>query len=136
MANWLHQSFHRMRSWFRRAQLDRNLDAEMSAHLEFAVEENPERGLPPAEARRQALLRFGGPQQAIKSSTAKRVACRFAKLCSRICASPFARSANPPALPPSPFSPSPWASASQTSIFSVVDAVLLSSFPIRTRNKS
>src|SRR5437899_3231179 len=64
MTNWLHQSFHRMRSLFRRAQLDRDLDEEMSAHLELAVEENLERGLSPAEARRQALLRFGGPQQA------------------------------------------------------------------------
>src|SRR6266550_3688915 len=64
MTNWLHQSFHRMRSLFRRAQLDRDLDEEMSAHLELAVAENLERGLSPAEARRQALVRFGGPQQA------------------------------------------------------------------------
>src|SRR5246127_2758582 len=63
MTNWLHQSFHRMRSLFRRAQLDRDLDEEMSAHLELAIEENLERGLSPAEARRQALVRFGGPQQ-------------------------------------------------------------------------
>src|SRR5207253_3670503 len=39
-------------------------DAEMSAHLELAIEENLQRGLAPAEARRQALLRFGGAQQA------------------------------------------------------------------------
>src|SRR5207302_9399321 len=64
MTNWLHQSFHRMRSLFRRAQLDRDLDEEMSAHLELAVEENLRRGLAPEEARRQALVRFGGPQQA------------------------------------------------------------------------
>jgi len=35
----------------------------MFAHLELAIEENLERGLSPAEARRQALVRFGGPQQ-------------------------------------------------------------------------
>jgi putative ABC transport system permease protein len=64
MTNWFHRSFQRLRSLFRRAQLDRDLDAEMSAHLELAIEENLERGLAPAEARRQALLRFGGPQQA------------------------------------------------------------------------
>src|SRR5437899_9927924 len=67
MTNWLHQSFHRMRSLFRRAQLDRDLDEEMSAHLELAIEENLERGLSPAEARRQALVRFGGPQQVKES---------------------------------------------------------------------
>ena len=64
MTDGLRQSLHRLRSFFRRAQLDRDLDAEMSAHLDLAIEENLQRGLSPAEARRQALLRFGGPQQA------------------------------------------------------------------------
>jgi putative ABC transport system permease protein len=64
MTSWLHRSFQRLRSLFRRAQLDRDLDAEMSAHLDLAIEDNLERGLAPAEARRQALVRFGGPQQA------------------------------------------------------------------------
>src|SRR6266705_35414 len=64
MITRLRQSLHRLRSLFRRAQLDRDLDAEMSAHLELAIEENLQRGLSPAEARRQAFLRFGGPQQA------------------------------------------------------------------------
>jgi predicted permease len=58
------QSLQRLFSFFRRSQLDRELDAEMSSHLELAVEENLRRGLSPAEARRQAMLRFGGPQQA------------------------------------------------------------------------
>jgi putative ABC transport system permease protein len=64
MTDRLRQSLHRFLAFFRRAQLDRDLDAEMSAHLEFAIEENLRRGLSPSEARRQALLRFGGPQQA------------------------------------------------------------------------
>src|SRR6266571_8364266 len=64
MTDRLRQTLDRLRSLFRRAQLDRDLDAEMSAHLELAIEENLHRGLPLAEARRQALLRFGGPQQA------------------------------------------------------------------------
>jgi putative ABC transport system permease protein len=58
------QSLQRLFSFFRRAQLDGDLDVEMSSHLELAIEENLRRGLSPAEARRQALLRFGGPQQA------------------------------------------------------------------------
>ena len=64
MTSWLQQSFYRLRSFFRRAELDRDLDAEISAHLQLAVEENLQRGLSPSEARRQAVLRFGGPQQA------------------------------------------------------------------------
>src|SRR5579859_809257 len=64
MTSRLRQLLHRMRSFFRRAQLDRELDAEVSAHLELAIEENLRRGLSPIEARRQALLRFGGSEQA------------------------------------------------------------------------
>ena len=64
MTAQLRQLLYRIRSLFRRAQLDCELDAEMSAHLELAIEENLRRGLSPAEARRQAFLRFGGSQQA------------------------------------------------------------------------
>ncbi len=64
MTDGLRQLLHRVRSFFRRAQLDRDIDAEMSAHLDLAIEENLRRGLSPAKARRQALLRFGGAQQA------------------------------------------------------------------------
>lgn len=63
MNSWLRQSFHRLRSLLGGEQVDRELDREMAVHLALATEDNLERGLPPAEARRQALVRFGGPQQ-------------------------------------------------------------------------
>jgi len=58
------QSIYRLRSFFRSAHDDRELEMEMTAHLAFATEDNLQRGLPPSEARRQALIHFGGPQQA------------------------------------------------------------------------
>ena len=64
MTDGFRQLFHRLRFLFGRAKLDREFDAEISAHLELAIEENLRRGLSTAEARRQALLRFGGLQQA------------------------------------------------------------------------
>jgi putative ABC transport system permease protein len=64
MIDWLRQSFHRLRSIFRHAELDHELDAELAAHLELAIEENLQRGMPAHEARRQALIRFGGTEQA------------------------------------------------------------------------
>jgi predicted permease len=64
MMDWLRQSLNRFRSFFRRAPLDRDLDAEMAAHLELAIEENMRHGMLAAEARRHALIHFGGPQQA------------------------------------------------------------------------
>ena len=60
----LRELLHRLRSFFRRAEQDRDLDTELSSHLEFATEENVQRGLSPDEARRQALVNFGGAPQA------------------------------------------------------------------------
>jgi predicted permease len=64
MMNWFRESFHRIRSYFGRTQLDRDLDDEMATHLDLAIEENLQRGMSPDEARRQALIRFGGTTQA------------------------------------------------------------------------
>src|ERR1700722_15453586 len=60
----IREYLHRLRSLFCARQLDTELDAEMAEHLELAIEENLQRGLPPEEARRQALIRFGGVEQA------------------------------------------------------------------------
>jgi putative ABC transport system permease protein len=56
--------FQRLLALFRRNSLDRELDAEISTHLNLAIEENLERGMSPEEARRCALVQFGGTQQA------------------------------------------------------------------------
>ena len=56
--------FQRLRNLFRQDDLDRDLAAEISTHIDLAVEENLKNGLSPKEARRQALIQFGGTQQA------------------------------------------------------------------------
>lgn len=50
----------RINSFFRRSELDQDLDAELSAHLEMAVEDNLKQGMSTAEARRRALISLGG----------------------------------------------------------------------------
>jgi len=47
-------------AFFRKPALDAELEAEIAAHLEMAIEENLQRGMTPLEARRQALVQFGG----------------------------------------------------------------------------
>jgi predicted permease len=63
MAFRLRQSVHRLLTLFRIPQVDRELDDEIASHLELATEENLRRGMPAGEARRQALLKFGGETQ-------------------------------------------------------------------------
>jgi len=56
----------RRRVWafFAKRSLDADLEAEFEANLQLAIDEMVERGLPPREARRLALVQFGGVQQA------------------------------------------------------------------------
>jgi predicted permease len=64
MIDTLRQSIQRFLSFFRGKHLDQDLRAEMYVHLEMAVEENLRNGMSEDEARRQALIAFGGAQQA------------------------------------------------------------------------
>jgi predicted permease len=64
MIDSIRQALNRLRAFFRKEPLDRDVEAEMAAHLELAIEENLRRGLPAPEARRQALIKFGGVEQA------------------------------------------------------------------------
>ena len=63
MRHSLREAFNRIRSWFRKNRLDQELNQDMASHLEMAVEENIRRGMSVEEARRRALVRFGGLQQ-------------------------------------------------------------------------
>ena len=61
-------SRHRAAMWLRavlrRADVERDLDREMRAHLELEVEANVRAGMTPHEARRAALVAFGGVERA------------------------------------------------------------------------
>jgi len=72
MNGWWHRTWKRMLAFLHRDALDRELDAEMAAHLEMAVEENVRSGMSPEDARRRALVRFGGTQRAREEQRAAR----------------------------------------------------------------
>ena len=63
-ADWVQQSLNRLQSLFHRTRLDREVDAELEAHLNLAIEENLGRGMDAEKARRQALISLGGVAQA------------------------------------------------------------------------
>jgi predicted permease len=60
----MREFLNRLGSFFQKAQRDHDLDAEMESHLAFAIEENIQGGMEPGEARRRAMIRFGGVEAA------------------------------------------------------------------------
>src|SRR5277367_6047337 len=60
----IREAFSRIQSFFGKETRDADLESEVANHLDLAIEENLRRGMSPAEARREAMLRFGGVQQA------------------------------------------------------------------------
>jgi putative ABC transport system permease protein len=63
MSN-LAEAWNRVRSFFQKKERDVELDEEVASHLEFAVEEKMRNGMTEEEARREALVQFGGVAQA------------------------------------------------------------------------
>src|SRR5689334_5016677 len=61
--HWLYTIPLRLRSLFRRAEADRELDEELRDHLERKTEEYVANGMTPEEARRRAWLDLGGIEQ-------------------------------------------------------------------------
>src|ERR1700735_1818183 len=49
----------RLTNLFRRPQVDRDIDDELQAHIALRIDDNIAAGMSPAEAHRDALLRFG-----------------------------------------------------------------------------
>jgi predicted permease len=51
--------FRRVTNLFRRSKMDREVEAELNAHIALRVDDNVAAGMPVEEARRDALVRFG-----------------------------------------------------------------------------
>ena len=63
MPTWLAVLASRVRGLLGGRRQDEEFDLEMAAHLDLLTDEHIRRGLPPGDARRQAILRFGGAVQ-------------------------------------------------------------------------
>lgn len=63
----MREFFNRLASFFRSRQRDSDLTDELESHLALAIEDNIRDGMAPDEARRQAMIRFGGLESAKES---------------------------------------------------------------------
>jgi putative ABC transport system permease protein len=61
--DWIRTLLSRIAALFGKRKRDDDLDEELHAHIDFAVEENLKRGMSPDEARTAALRKFGGVTQ-------------------------------------------------------------------------
>ncbi len=57
---WLRSFRKRVQAFMRKPELDAELEDEIAAHIAMAIDENLRLGMSPLEARRRALVRFGG----------------------------------------------------------------------------
>src|SRR5437762_9990551 len=68
MMRWVRDGWKRIQSAGRRHALESGLDEEIRFHIDQQTEKNRRAGMSPDQARRQALVKFGGPER-VKEST-------------------------------------------------------------------
>ena len=82
---WLQSISHRLRSLYRKDAVERETDQELRFHLERQIAEHAATGMSPEEARRAALLEFGGVEQFKEECREARGVNRFESLLADLC---------------------------------------------------
>src|SRR5437867_5547681 len=68
MMRWITEGWKRIQSAARRHALESGLDEEIRFHIDQQTEKNRRAGMSPDEARRQALVKFGGLERVMEST--------------------------------------------------------------------
>ena len=125
----LRRFLNRLSSWARTPQDEERLKAEIEEHLALQTDENLRTGLSPAEARRQAVLKFG-TVEAVRESYRDQRGLPFVETLIDDTRHALRRLRNAPAFTITTILTLALGIGATTSIFTLVHAVLLKSLPV------
>ena len=125
----LRRFFKRLSSWARTQKDEDRLQAEIEEHLAMQTAENLQAGLSPTEARRRAMLKFGGVE-AIKEEYRAQKGLPFLQSLAQDTRHAFRRLRKAPAFTITTVLTLALGIGATTSIFTLVHAVLLKSLPV------
>lgn len=112
----------------RKKALDQQLDSEVRFHIDELADENRKSGMAPEEARRRAILEFGGPEQ-VKEELREVYGVRFLETTLANLKSAFRFIRKSPAFASAIILTLALGIGANSAVFSAIDAILLKPLP-------